>query len=197
MNHTKILLTTCFLLMLTACAHIELRTAWALKSVDYVSVNPSVMRLAFSLPAGAILDQVALNLRFTRDDRLVVAHQIPIDIVTSGTEIEQVGFPPYIATKVVLRMPSARLDDIRDFQKMMQIAKDTGEKSSASIGVDSQVNQAWLKDYCAKGNTQFFIRAWIKVDESKGYLRLFGESEILKLLEGESRDFCQKKVENQ
>ena len=57
-----------FLFMVSGCAQIELRTAWALRNVDFLSVDPGVMRLAFSLPDGAVLDKATLELQFSRNE---------------------------------------------------------------------------------------------------------------------------------
>ena len=87
-------------------------------------------------------------------------------------------------------MPASRLDDIKLFQQTLLQARESGENSSAAIGVGSELNSEWLEAYCANGNAEFKVRAWILVDEMEGYLPLFGESKILKLLKAESRDFC-------
>ena len=58
------------------------------------------------------------------------------------------------------------------------------------MGVDSSLNQAWVTQYCAAGNTGFRVQAWIMVDESEGYLPLVGESEITRLLDAQSNNFC-------
>ena len=78
---------------------------------------------------------VTLKLQFSDDGVVKVDHQIPFDIITSEEDIEDVGFPSNIATRVVLRIPASRLDDLRNFQKLMQTIQKTGANASASMGV--------------------------------------------------------------
>jgi hypothetical protein len=49
-------------LLFSSCAQIQLRTAWALKDFDYFTVDPGIIRLALSLPEGAVLDSTTMNM---------------------------------------------------------------------------------------------------------------------------------------
>ena len=167
-----------------------MRTAWALKDVDYLTVRPEQVRLALSLPAGATLDKVSLNLSFSREGITELDHQIGFEILTSGAEVQRVGFPPGTRNGIVLRLPTAHIQEVVAYQRALLSARENRQSSSASMGVDSRLNQAWVTQYCAAGNTGFTVQAWIMVDEAEGYLPLIGESEITRLLDAQSKNFC-------
>ena len=178
------------LVVLGGCVQVPMRTAWALKDVDYLTVAPEQLRLALSLPAGAILDKVSLNLSFSREGITELDHHIDFDILTSGREVDRVGFPPGARNGIVLRLPTAHIQEVLGYQRALLNARENRQSSSASMGVDSRLNQAWVTQYCAAGNTGFRVQAWIMVDESEGYLPLVGESEITRLLDVQSNNFC-------
>ena len=94
------------LVLLGGCAQVAMRTAWALKDVDYLTVRPEQVRLALSLPAGATLDKVSLNLSFSREGITELDHHIGFDILASGQEVDRVGFPPDTRNGIVLRLPA-------------------------------------------------------------------------------------------
>ena len=197
MNPLKIAFAVLFcLMMLTGCAQVQLRTAWALRDLDYLTVNPAVVRLALALPAGAQLDHVTLSLQFERDGTLELDRAIDFDIVTSGREVDRVGFPTGDASRVVLRIPVSRLEDVVNYQRTLFKAREAGIAASASIGVDSRLNQQWVRQYCAAGNRGFRVQAWILVDDNEGFLPLVGENEITSLLDGQSQGFCPDNTEN-
>ena len=76
------------------------------------------------------------------------------------------------------------------YQRALLNARENRLSASATMGVDSRLNQTWVAQYCAAGNTSFKVQAWIMVDESEGYLPLIGESEITRLLDAQSKNFC-------
>ena len=178
------------LLVLSGCAQVPMRTAWALKDVDYLTVEPEQVRLALSLPAGAKLDKASLNLSFSREGITELEHQIAFEILTSGAEVERVGFPPGTRNGIVLRMPAAHIQEVVAYQQALRSARENRLPASATMGVDSRLNQAWVAQYCAAGNTSFTVQAWVMVEESEGYLALIGESEITRLLDAQSNNFC-------
>jgi hypothetical protein len=178
------------LVVLGGCAQVPMRTAWALKDVDYLTVRPEQVRLALSLPAGATLDKVSLNLSFSREGITELDHQIAFEILTSGAEVQRVGFPPGTRNGIVLRLPAAHIQEVVAYQHALLSARENRQSASASMGVDSRLNQAWVTQYCAAGNTGFTVQAWIMVDEAEGYLPLIGESEITRLLDAQSKNFC-------
>lgn len=176
--------------MLSGCAQVQLRTAWALKDVDYLTVDPGQVRLALSLPDGALLDKVSMSLQFSHEGVVEIDHDISFDILTSGSEIDRVHFPPTVSNGVVLRLPSSRLEEVEAYQRRLLHAREFGESASASMGVDTRLNQESLPRVCAAGNGEFRIQAWILVDDTQGYLPLIGESEITNLISAQSESFC-------
>ena len=55
MNRVKTIVALLFCpVMPGGCAQIQLRTAWALKDVDYLTVDPDQDRLALAMPAGGL-----------------------------------------------------------------------------------------------------------------------------------------------
>jgi len=185
-----VLVLLCCLVMLSGCAQVQLRTAWALKDVDYLTVDPGQVRLALSLPDGALLDKVSMSLQFSHEGVVEIDHDISFDILTSGSEIDRVHFPPTVSNGVVLRLPSSRLEEVEAYQRRLLHAREFGESASASMGVDTRLNQESLPRVCAAGNGEFRIQAWILVDDTQGYLPLIGESEITNLISAQSESFC-------
>ena len=183
---------TALILVLTlcGCAQLPLSTAWSMRDIDYLTLDPRVTRLAMALPEGAALDEVVLELSFTLDDKLEIDHRIPFDIVTRGTEVERVGFPVRQTSNVVLRIPADRVEDVAIYQQALMQAREGGLSASASMGVSSKLNPQWVMEYCAAGNNSFKVQAWILVSDLDGYLPLIRESEIMKLLDSESTNLC-------
>ena len=178
------------LVMLSGCAQVQLRTAWALKDVDYLTVDPGQVRLALSLPDGVQLDKVSMRLQFSHEGVVEIDHDISFDILASGSEIDRVHFPPTVSNGVVLRLPASRLEEVVAYQSRLLHAREFGESSSASMGVDSRLNQESLARTCAAGNREFRIQAWILVNDTEGYLPLIGDSEITSLINAQSGSFC-------
>jgi hypothetical protein len=178
------------LLILGGCAQVQLRTAWALKDVDYLTVDPAQFRLALAMPTGLLFDKVSMQLQFSHDGTVEIDHDISFDIVTTGPEVDRVGFPPTVTNGVVLRLPAARVEEVVAYQKRLLQARALGERSSASMGVDSRVNQQSLAQACAAGESAFRIQAWILVDDSQGYLPLIGDSAIASLINAQTESFC-------
>ena len=112
----KAVKTTSFMLLclaiLSGCAQVKLRTAWALKDLDYLVVDPGQFRLALSMTDGALLDKVSMKMQFTRDGIVEIDHDINLDIVTSGEEISRANFSPNISNGILLTLPSSRQDDV-------------------------------------------------------------------------------------
>ena len=127
--------------MLSGCAQVQLRTAWALKDVDYLTVDPGQVRLALSLPDGALLDKVSMSLQFSHEGVVEIDHDISFDILTSGSEIDRVHFPPTVSNGVVLRLPASRLEEVEAYQRRLLHAREFGEPAAASMGVDTRLNQ--------------------------------------------------------
>jgi hypothetical protein len=178
------------LVLLGGCAQVQLRTAWALKDVDYLTVDPGQFRLALSMPDGALFDKVSMSLQFSHNGVVEIDHDISLDILTSGSEVERVHFPPTASNGVVLRLPASRLQEVVAYQRRLLHARESGESASASMGVDTRLNQESLAQACAAGNTEFRIQAWILVDNTQGYLPLIGDSEITSLISAQTESFC-------
>ena len=182
--------TLTLLLTLCSCAQLPLSTAWSMRSLDYLTLDPRVARLAIALPDGAMIDEVVMALSFTLDNRLEIEHHIPFDVVTSGPEIERVRFPASKSGNVVLRIPGNWVEEVEIYQQALLRAREGSLKGSASMGVSSKLNPQWLKGYCEAGNNSFKVQAWILVSDLEGYLPLIRESEIMKLLDAESMNLC-------
>ena len=178
------------LVMLGGCAQVQLRTAWALKDVDYLTVDPGQLRLALALPDGVMLDQVSMRLQFSSEGVSEIDHDIGFDILTSGSEVDRVHFPPTVSNGVVLRLPTSRLDDVVAYQGRLLRAREFGESSSAGMGIDIRTNQESVARTCAAGNREFRIQAWILVDDREGYLPLIRDSEIASLINAQAESFC-------
>jgi hypothetical protein len=178
------------LAMLVGCAQVPLRTAWALKDVDYLTVDPGQFRLALALPEGALLDKVSMSLQFTYEGAVEIDHHISFDILTSGSEIDRVHFPPTVSNGVVLRLPAGRREDVLAYQGRLLRAREHGEPASASLGVDTRLNPESLARTCAAGNREFRIQAWILLNDAEGYLPLIGNSEITSLINTQAESFC-------
>ncbi|MEH6635881.1 MAG: hypothetical protein V7700_10195 [Halioglobus sp.] len=192
MKYPSLAAATLFLclLLLGGCSQIQLRTAWELRGVDYLTVNAGQFRLALALPDGALLDTVSMRLAFSHDGVVELDHDIRLDILTVGREVDRVNFPPTVSNGVVLRLPASRLDDVVDYQRRLLQARETGESASASMGVDTRLNQESLIQACAAGAMELRIQAWILVDDADGYLPLIGDSEISSLVDAQSEGFC-------
>jgi hypothetical protein len=178
-------------LLFSSCAQIQLRTAWALKDFDYFTVDPGIIRLALSLPEGAVLDSATMNMQFTRDGRLEIDQSVAFDILATGREIAAVGFPSGVNATMVLRVPFNRVRDIVTYQQALLEAKDNGLKASATFGINSSLNPAWIENYCAAGHSEMQVKAWVRVSEPQGYMPLVRESDLMKLLEVEGRNVCE------
>ena len=191
MNPVKTALAFLFcLVILSGCAQVQLRTAWALKDVDYLTVDPGQVRLALSLPDGVLFDKVSMSLQFSHEGVVEIDHDIRFDILTSGSEIDRVHCPSTVSNGVVLRLPASRLEDVVAYQGRLLNAREFGESASASMGVDTRLNQESLARTCAAGNREFRIQAWILVNEMEGYLPLIGDSEITSLINAQAESFC-------
>jgi hypothetical protein len=190
----KAVKTTSFMLLclaiLSGCAQVKLRTAWALKDLDYLVVDPGQFRLALSMTDGALLDKVSMKMQFTRDGIVEIDHDINLDIVTSGEEISRADFPPNVSNGIVLKLPSARLYDVVTYQRKLQFAREHGQSASASMGIDTRLNQAALTQACADGNRAFRVQAWVLVDNLQGYLPLIGDSDIARLINAQTEGIC-------
>jgi hypothetical protein len=179
-----------FLAILSGCAQVTLRTAWALKDLDYLVVDPGQFRLALSMTEGTLLDKVSMRMQFTRDGIVEIDHDISLDIVTSGDEISRANFSPNVSNGIVLRLPSSRLDDVLIYQRKLQFAREHGQSASASMGIDTRLNQAALAQACADGNSAFRVQAWILVDNLQGYLPLISDSDIARLINAQTEGIC-------
>ena len=138
------LITLMLTLTLSSCAQLPLSTAWSMRNIDYLTLDPRVARLAMALPEGAILDEVVMELSFTLDGKLEIDHRIPFDVVTRGMEVERVGFPVSRTSNVVLRIPTDRIEDVEVYQQALLQARDAGLNASASMGVSSKLNPQWV-----------------------------------------------------
>jgi hypothetical protein len=176
--------------MLGGCAQVQLRTAWALKDVDYLTVDPGQFRLALSMPDGALLDKVSMSLQFSHDGVVEIDHDISFDILTSGSEIDRVHFPPTVSNGLVLRLPAARLEEVVAYQRRLQQAREFGESSSASMGIDTRLNQESVARVCVASDGKFRIQAWILVNVAEGYLPLIRDSEMSSLISAQAESFC-------
>ena len=195
MNPAKaIFVFLCCMALLGGCAQVQLRTAWALKDVDYLTVDPGQFRLALALPEGALLDKVSMSLQFTVAGAVEIEHHISFDILTAGREINRVHFPPTVSNGVVLRLPASRPEEVVAYQGRLLKAREFGEPASASMGVDARLNPESLARTCAADKREFRIQAWILVNDAQGYLPLIGDSEISSLISTQAESFCPQRL---
>lgn len=178
------------LLTCSACSHMRLGTLWSMRNVDFAIVDPGVVRIALALPEGASLSSVALELAFTRQSENLFEDRIELDLLTSGVELGQPGLPRPIGSIVVLRVPRSRVADVRKFQSLYLAERSEPKGASASFGIDTSLDQDWIKKYCEEETKSLEISAWIMVDRQQGYLPLVEDSEITKMLDVQSSGIC-------
>jgi hypothetical protein len=94
-----------------------------------------------------------MNMEFSRDGRVEIDQSVPFDRLTTGREIAAVGFPSGANATMVLRLPLNRVRDIATYQQALLEAKDNGLKASATFGISSSLNPAWVESYCAAGHS--------------------------------------------
>jgi len=153
-------------------------------------VYPGQFRLALSMTDGPLLDKVSMSMRFTRNGIIEIDHDISLDIVTSGEEISRANFPPNISNGIVLRLPSSRQDDVVTYQRKLQFAREHQQSASASIGIDTRLNQSVLVQACADGNSMLSVEAWILVDNAQGGLPLISDSDLARLINAQAEAIC-------
>jgi hypothetical protein len=115
-----------------------------LKDLHYLVVYPGQFRLALSMTDGPLLDKVSMSMRFTRNGIVEIDHDISLEIVTSGEEISRASFPPNISNCILLTLPSSRQDDAVNYQRKLRFAREHQQSASASIGIDTRLNQSAL-----------------------------------------------------
>jgi hypothetical protein len=178
------------LLTCSACSHMQLGTLWSMRNVDFVTVDPGVIRIALALPEGARLSSVALELEFTRQSENLFEDRIELDLLTSGAELGQPGLPRPIGNIVVLRVPGSRAADVRKLRNLYLAERSEPKGASASFGIDASLDQDWIKKYCEEETKSLEISAWIMVDRQQGYLPLMKDSEVTKMLAIQSSGIC-------
>lgn len=184
-----ILATACFI-GLTACTQVQLGTMWAMRNVDMLKVHPAVMRIALGLPDGASFDSVSVEMKFTRQGEVLIEDRFELDIVTSGSELDQIGLPVEKNNLMVLRVPQIYIAKAVGFQNLILSAQSKGWSTEASFGIDSKLNQEWMAASCGNGMKDIQISAWILVDAEKGYLPLLKDSNLGKLLKVQTSGIC-------
>jgi hypothetical protein len=192
MNHMlKIMAVSICLLLIGACSHTNWRALWAVKDIDYKTVDPSDFRLALVLPEAAEFESVTINIQFIRGDVVVIDDQIDLEIIVSGREINKVGFPSTQVNKLVLKVPPNRVSDIVRFQNL--IAEESAaptEGAQATFGVGAVLSPSSVKEFCVSGKRKMKISAWVLIDEKRGYLPLLTDSNLGKLIGERARDIC-------
>ncbi len=183
------LLISC-LVMISGCAQFSVGTMWSLRDTDMMTVDARVARLALALPEGATFAEATLTLQFARAGTTLIDHSIHFEVITSGAEVQRVGFPEHLANQFVLRVPPARVDDVVAFQRTIISEREQGTGASMSVGVHSRLNPEWIEEYCAGENAPIRISAWVLVNDAEGYLPLFGDSELGKLLNAQTENVC-------
>lgn len=165
-----------------------LRSAWSLHNVDYFTVDPRPLRLALAMPEGAKLKEVSMTLRLLSDEQENPGDIILFDILMSGPEFRHITFPDDATSKIILRIPPSRVDDLIRIRQSMKKARDNEQRGSLSIGM--RPDPDWLKAYCAKNDGDFKIKAWIKINDLDGYFPLIRESKVMTLLKQSGNSFC-------
>lgn len=195
-NTIFILTCTLLILGLSGCANMSLYAAWSLHDVDYTRVDLRQTRLALALPKGAILDEASISLKFSVENEIKLNYLIDLEIIKQGREFAPVGFPDDLGTGLVIRIPEGKVDLVENYQRQLKLAQTNSVRGSASIGIDSRLNQTWLTRYCSesepKGNTSrsLPIQAWLQVDEAQGFIKVYQGDAIFNMLLGESQNIC-------
>jgi hypothetical protein len=186
----KIIVVIACLAFVGACAHVKLTTAWAMRDVDLLTVNPGVMRLALVLPRHARFSSVTVTMKFTRGGKVLINDEFKLETITDGPEIKKPGLPEQLDNLIVLRVPNSKIDNMVNFQTeyMLEVAEPRG--SQASFGIDSKLEPDWINEYCDSGKQDLKISAWVLVDEQQGYLPLLKDSQIGRLLNAQSDNVC-------
>ncbi|PCI34384.1 MAG: hypothetical protein COB54_00910 [Alphaproteobacteria bacterium] len=189
----KVALVIAGLSLLTACSHFNMGTMWAMRNVDFKTVDPTVVRLALGLPDGADFESVDLELKLSKGDELLMAETIAIEVITTGPEVNRVGFPLEVHNGVVLKIPDDQVAVIAEMRRRMANLERQEIDGSLDIGIKSRFVPAWIAKVCT-GDTprRLKVKSWIMIDEAQGYLPLLKDSTLGKLIGSTSAKFCQQ-----
>ena len=174
----------------TGCAQLNVGTAWSLRDLDFMTVDPRTARLALALPVGAGIREATIKMQFRRQETLLIDETLQLEIIKSGVEVDKVGFPSHLTNRFVLRVPASRVDVVVHYQRLLLREREAGSGASATFGIGSRMEPDWLEEHCASGNGPIRISAWVLVNEAEGYLPLFGDSQLGKLLNAQAEDVC-------
>jgi hypothetical protein len=188
----KALLITACLGAVTGCAQLNVGTAWSLRDLDFMTVDPRTVRLALALPDGASIREATVTMQFRRQETLLIDETLELEIIKSGVEVDKVGFPTHLTNRFVLKVPASRIDVVVNYQRLLLREREAGSGASATFGIGSRMDPDWLEEHCASGNGPITVSAWVLVNETQGYLPLFDDSPLGKLINAQAQDVCAK-----
>lgn len=186
----RFILATACLIMVCSCSNLPLGTLWAMKDVDFLKVNPAVVRIALDLPAGASFKSVSLEMKLITAGVVMIDQRFDLDIATTGSELERFGLPQNPGNLVVLKVPESHIDDLLQFQNLIVAEHSDAQGGQASFGIDSKLDPAWIKANCDAGMKDLEISAWVLVEPEQGFLPLLKSSNLGKLLKAQSSGLC-------
>jgi hypothetical protein len=188
-NWKALLIAVC-LSAVTACAQLNVSTAWSLRDLDFMTVDPRTVRLALALPDGAEIREATITMQFRRQENLLIDETVELEIIRSGPEVEKVGFPTHLTNRFVLRIPASRVDVVVNYQRLLLREREAGSGASATFGIGNRMDPDWLDEHCASGGGPITISAWALVSDAQGYLPLFGDSQLGKLIDAQAQGIC-------
>jgi len=179
---------------LSACSSLSLKTAWTLKSLDYMSLDPGIVRLALALPEGAKFTRLHMTQQFKykTDEAMLVDDNIDLEVTALAEGYDRAGLPSTANNLYIVRVPQSRVNDVLNFQSLLNAERVAGKGASASFGIDSKLDPEWIEHYCENKGGPLYLSAWILVDELQGYLPLIKDSHLGKLLDQQTEALCVK-----
>jgi len=189
-GQVRSILTVVCLLAVGGCASINFATLGTLRDTELSTVDPSVVRLALDLPAGASFSAIGMTLRFIREGEVLVDEHFQLEVLTSGPELHAPGLPRQEGNRVVLRVPRSKVADVANFQRLYALESEQRRGAQATFGIDNWLDPDWVDEYCAGHPDDLKITSWILVDRQQGYMPLLKNSDIGKFIDAQSSNFC-------
>lgn len=185
------------MLFMTGCSHINMGTLWALRGTTYESLDPEVTHLAIALSEAIHLQSVHIEIAFKLGELQMIDETIELDIITSGPEMDKVGFPDGLYNRFILRVPREKIEIMKNFQHQISLTKNSKEKTQMSFGIGTIIDPQSIKDFCKGKVRRVNISAWILTDPKKGYLPLIKDSDLSKLLGSQTQGFCHSSLKQE
>ena len=118
----SLLLISSFL-FLAACSSLQWSTAWSLRGLDPVDLNPSIVRLMLDLPEGATFSTFTLNMKlhYREEETAEIDEKFELDLVSSGRDFGPASLSRQLQNPVVIQMPAQQIESILHFQDLQPI----------------------------------------------------------------------------